>query len=180
MGEEGARMDKKIVNILLAIGVLIMIAINILIFINNSQEKEITNIASENISQNNNYQMTNQEMQSKIDDRITNMPEKSRMQTYFGTFINYIEKRNYENAYKLLNEDFRNNYFKTIQDFENYFANYPKNIVVNYTDIDRQGELFVLTVEIKDMFDNTFNAITKRIVIREKGANDFTISFQVE
>ncbi len=173
-------MDKKIVNILLIIGVLVMIAINILIFINNNQEKNVTNITSENIFQPNNYQMTNEEMQNKIDDRITNMPERSRMQTYFGTFINYIEKRDYENAYKLLNEDFRNNYFKSIQDFENYFTNYPKNIVVNYTDIDRQGELFVLTVEIKDLFDNNFNAITKRVVIREKGVNDFTISFQVE
>ena len=108
------------------------------------------------------------------------MPDRNRMQVYFGTFITYIENNEYEKAYALLNENFKNNYFKTLSSFESYFENYPKNIMVNYTDIDRQGELYILTVEISDMFDEETEPISQRVVIRENDLNDFTLSFQVE
>ena len=37
-----------------------------------------------------------------------------------------------------------------------------------------------MTVAIDDAFDVNFQEIEQRIVIRENGANDFKISFQVE
>lgn len=171
-------MKKKVVNLLLIIVVLIMIAINILIYIKN-------NSANENEALNENVQASNEslnekEIENTINSRIEGMPDRNRMQVYFGTFITYIENNEYEKAYALLNENFKNNYFKTLSSFESYFENYPKNIMVNYTDIDRQGELYILTVEISDMFDEETEPISQRVVIRENDLNDFTLSFQVE
>ena len=119
-------------------------------------------------------------IQNTISSKLETMPERNRIQTYFGRFITYIENKDFENAYKLLNENFKNNYFSNLDSFKNYFENYPKNIAVNYTNIERQGEIFVLTVEISDMFDEEAKKITKRIVVRENGLNDFKISFEVE
>ena len=172
-------MDKKIINILLTIIVLILIAINIKIYISNHEEEksaEQNNTEISNTMQNN----MEEDIQNTITSKVADMTERSRMQTYFGTFISYIEEKDYESAYNLLNENFKNNYFSTIEQFETYMQKYPKDIAVDYKDIDRQGELFVLTVEIKDVFNSDAEKITQRVVIRELGVNQFTLSFQVE
>lgn len=172
-------MDKRVINILLAIVVLILLAINIKIFINNHKEKadiEQNSDIENSIIQND----VQDDTQNAITSKVADMTERSRMQTYFGTFISYIEEKNYESAYKLLNENFKNNYFSTLEQFETYIQIYPKDIAVDYKKIERQGELFVLTVEIKDVFNKEVQAITQRVVIRELGVNQFTISFQVE
>ncbi len=172
-------MDKKVINILLVMVVLILLAINIKIFINNHEEKadEEPNSVIENSMVQNDEQ---KDIQNTITNKVADMTERSRMQTYFGTFISYIEEKDYESAYNLLNENFKNNYFSTLEQFETYIQKYPKDIAVDYKNIERQGELFVLTVEIKDVFNKEFQAITQRVVIRELGVNQFTISFQVE
>lgn len=172
-------MDKRIINILLTIVVLILIAINIKIYISNHEEEKIAeqnNIQISNTMQNN----MEEDIQNTITSKVADMTERSRMQTYFGTFISYIEEKDYESAYNLLNENFKNNYFSTIEQFETYMQKYPKDIAVDYKDIDRQGELFVLTVEIKDVFNSDAEKINQRVVIRELGVNQFTLSFQVE
>ena len=173
-------MDKKLINLLLIIVILILLAINIKIYINNNKDEESNSM--QNIYVENNVQNIQEEkdINNTITNKVSEMTERSRMQSYFGTFIKYIEKKEYESAYNLLNESFKNNYFTTLEEFENYVQKYPKNIVVDYKNIDRQGELYVLEVEIKDVFDSTIEPITQRVVVRELGANEFTLSFQVE
>ena len=173
-------MNKRIINILLLIVILILIALNIIIYIKNHQEngKAVINATStENTSNGNiNYE---EENKNAITGKVATINEGSRMQTYFGSFITYIEEEEYEKAYNLLNEDFKNNYFKTIEEFKQYVQKYPENIIVDYQNIDREGEIFVLTVEIKDLYNSQAEAIKQRVVIKENGANDFKISFQV-
>ena len=173
-------MDKKLINLLLIIVILILLAINIKIYINNNKDEESNSM--QNIYVENNVQNIQEEkdINNTITNKVSEMTERSRMQSYFGTFIKYIEQKEYESAYNLLNESFKNNYFTTLEEFENYVQKYPKNIVVDYKNIDRQGELYVLEVEIKDVFDSTIEPITQRVVVRELGANEFTLSFQVE
>ncbi len=174
-------MKKNVVNILLLIVVLILIAINIIIYINNHKEDEeeirVNNTITENnLSENINYE---EEEQKAITEKTTTMNERSRMQTYFGIFITYIEEGNYEAAYNLLNENFKQSYFKTLEEFEQYVQKYPENIVVDYQDINREGEIFILTVEIKDLYDSQAETIKQRVVVKENDANDYEISFQV-
>ena len=173
-------MNKKIINILLAIVVLILIAITIKIFINNHKEESNETQNTLQINDNTVQSDEPEETQNAITSKVADMTERSRMQTYFGTFISYIEDKDYESAYKLLNDNFRNNYFKTLTEFETYMQKYPKDMAIDYKDIERQGEIFVLTVEIKDIFNNNVEPITQRVVIRELGVNQFTLSFQVE
>ena len=173
-------MEKKIVNILLTIVVLILIAINIIIFTKNNFKKADLNETNENTVEENIIVNAEEQIENVITNKVIEMTEKERMQTYFGTFIKYIREKKYEDAYGLLNESFKSNYFPTLESFETYVQKYPKESTVDYQYIERQGELFVLTVQIKDMFDSSVEPISQRVVIRELGVNKFTLSFQVE
>ena len=110
------------------------------------------------------------------------MDERSRIERYFGKFINAIENKNYSSAYSMLNDSFKNTYFATQEAFEQYVSTkYPSEfIVVEYENIERQGELYVLTVSIDDGINQQFEKFEQRVVVRENGINDYTLSFQVQ
>lgn len=169
-------MDKRIKTIILIIIVLILIAINIYIFIiHNKTNKEV---ASENQIEEN---LTNEVSSSNLlEQKISTMSERSRMQTYIGQFILLLSKKDYDGAYAKLNPDFKTNYFPTVDKFKEYIIQkYPKTISINYTNIERQGQFFIVTLEISDSFSSDYTTITQRYVIEEKGNNNYLISFQV-
>ena len=92
------------------------------------------------------------------------------------------EGTDYEAAYNLLYDGFKQNYFKTLEEFKEYAEkNYPKYIVLEYTNIERQGTLFILSVKIKDALDSIEqeNVVEQQVVIIENDVNDFKISFSV-
>ena len=57
---------------------------------------------------------------------LRNMTEKERIKTYVSKYISYIENLDYEKAYSLLNEDFKQNYFNNNYIF--YIVNTKKVI----------------------------------------------------
>ncbi len=114
-------------------------------------------------------------------EKVSKMGERSRMQTYIGEFLGYITQGRYDKAYGYLNEDFKKNYFDTEEKFKDYVTkNFPKVIATKYTDIERRGTYYILTVDIFDAMDSSTGTITRRFVVKELGKNEFTISFQTE
>ena len=179
--------NDKLKYLILIIAILILMALNLYVFINNYYSEEISkeNIFNDinNIAINTNYEVSSKEddEENRIN-KIATLTEKQRMQTYFGQYISNIENKNYEEAYNLLYDGFKQNYFNTLEDFIEYVQkNYPDNIVVEYTNIERQGTLFILSVEIKDVLNsmNQENIIKQQIVIIENDVNDFKLSFSV-
>lgn len=176
---------KKLIYIILAIIILILIAVALQIFINNQNENaQPSNNQLENQAVNTNYNtISAEEEEQNRTDKIASLTERQRMQTYFGTYISYVESGDYQSAYDLLYDGFKQNYFPTIEDFTAYAqSHYPSNIVVEYTNIEREGTLFILTLKIKDAFnDNTQTDATEtQVVVMENGINDFKLSFAVE
>ena len=171
-------MNTKIKKIIIIIIIGILVLLNIAIFVKQqtiNNKKQITNSSSTNSN------ISNEESENNsVQEQVSQMGERNRMQTYFGEFISEIEDKNYEKAYQMLNEKFKANYFDTEKKFEDYVKNkYPEQIAVKYTNIDRQGDLYVLTYEITSPFDSNYTKLTQRAVVKENGNNDFTISFQV-
>ena len=178
--------------LLLIIVVLILIAINLYIFINNyfkkdeevAKDNNIINTNLNNVEINTNYAtVSEEEDERKRVNKIATLTEKQRMQTYSGQYISDVESKNYEKAYDLLYDGFKQNYFKTLEEFKNYAENnYPNNIVVEYTNIQRQGNLFILTVKIKDALDSIDQEGVKeqQVVIIENSTNNFKLSFEIQ
>ena len=178
----------KLKYIILTIVILILVALNLYVFINNYYEKEISTENIDNINLNNNVINTNYELTTEEEDeenrvnKIATLSEKQRMQTYFGQYISSIENKDYEKAYNLLYDGFKQNYFKTLEEFKEYAEKiYPKYIVLEYTNIERQGTLFILSVKIKDALDSIEqeNIVEQQVVIIENDVDDFKISFSV-
>ena len=175
-------MDKRLKKIIIAIVILILIAINISIFIKYNKKENIIEQNTIEIQEKIEEKSTLTGVDEKLKNKITGLGERERIEAYYGSFINAIQTKDYSKAYNMLNENFKNNYFNQEADFENYIkSKYPtSNIIVKYNNIERQGEVFIITVTLDDAFDSNFEEIEQRVVIRENSANNFKISFQVE
>ena len=111
----------KILFFLLIVVIVIIVVVNT-IFMTKSNKSEnvlVNGVAQENI-------LTAEEIeentnQLEIED-LKDKDERTRIQQYCGKFIRYIESKDYDKAYALLYPDFKNNYFKTVEDFEKMIA----------------------------------------------------------
>lgn len=113
-------------------------------------------------------------------ERLQKMTERDRIEYYFSKFINLIKDEEYEKAYNLLYPEFKENYFKTQQEFETYVKKiYPKSVGFSYNNIDRQGNIYILMITVIDTNKRIGEEKSQRIVVKENGINDFVLSFQV-
>ena len=112
---------------------------------------------------------------------LSTLGEGDRMTYYCGQFINCIDNQEYEKAYNMLYAEFKQNYFPTLQEFENYVKNYyPRFFGVKYDDIERYKDTYVIRLKIQD-FQAAEGSEEKiqRIVVREYEYNNYVISFSV-
>lgn len=172
----------KIRNLILIIILLILIAINIYVYIiHHTEETQVANI-NNIVNESTNYSIaTEEQTTNSLETKISNMTERNRMQTYFGQYITYIESEKYETAYSKLNASFKEKYFPTIDKFKEYYkTKYPSISNLTYSNIERQGEYYILTVTVSASLDTSFKSFEESVVIKENGNNDYEISFKVE
>ena len=168
-------MNKSLKIITILIAFLIIVAIILIVIINILGLKTKNNIADENSDV-----ISEEELAKARDEVVGTKSETTRIKTYIGQYFSYIEEKDYQKAYDLLYDNFKSNYFTSIEQFKQYIEDkYPKNIVLNYTNIDRQGSIYIVTVEVINGLEIK-NKFEQRIVIQENDLNDFNISFQVE
>ena len=176
-------MDKKLKIILIAMAILGLIALNLIVFLNahepqtadNNNETNIINtIVEHNIA-------TEEETEADRKEMLSNSTEATRMKTYIGQYISAIDSEDYETAYNMLYQEFRNTYFKTLEEFITYVENkYPDEIMVTYNNMEREGTIYIISISIQNPLDSNFQTIEQNIVIQEKDLNNFTLSFNVE
>lgn len=170
---------RKIILILI-MAVLIVSLILIILTVQNSKKQTPTVLSIETDEQ------TQKEVQEAVDKalikKLANLSEQKRMEYYATEFIRALEGRKISTAYKVLNEDFKTNYFKTEESFGEYVKTYfPKEVSVNYKNMERLGNLYVLVVEIDDILTTTDpNNFECYIVIKENEYADYELSFSVD
>lgn len=174
--------EKK--QIIIIIVLLILVIISLILYSKNVvEDNEKNNInnkttisESEEKAQTVEVPKTNEEIIKKL----STLNERDRMEYYCGEYFKHIEKHEYEQAYNLLYTEFKQKYFPTIEEFEEYVKKtYPKAWALDYDDITRQGDIYVLRLKIYDVLGSRENEKIQRIVIKENYYNDFVISFQV-
>lgn len=169
-------MNKILKGILIAITILIIIAVVIIIQINrNIPNNDNNNIISEEEASTH----IKNEIETTKKEILSDKTEATRIKNYIGQFYTQIDIKEYNNAYNMLFDSFKENYFKTEIEFEEYVkSKYPKKLILNHTKLDREGKYYIATVEVIDAL-NTQNKFTQRIVVEETELNKFNISFQV-
>lgn len=178
--------DNKLIIIINFIIVLILTVINISVYINlvitpsKKANEVLKKYSSIDYTKGETTQADNKNDDENLE-KLKSMSERERMEYYFSEFMEYIENGKYQEAYNLLYPEFKDTYFKTLDDFEKYVnKTYPDFVSFSYNDIDRQGYIYVLTITIinPDLAKDEAKK-SQRIVIKENDFNDFVLSFQV-
>ena len=96
-------------------------------------------------------------------------------------FFKMINMQDYTSAYSVLNENFKQNYFKTQTDFENYM----KNEVFRYNKVDYKEysnkitNIYTYKVVLTDLTEENTNEVEFNIVMKLLEETDFVMSFAV-
>lgn len=169
-----ARKKKKALKIAIIITILVLILLlAVLLLLNkNSKNKEQTDLEKANIKY---LESTNQ----KIVEDLSGKSEQQRMQYYCASFFKLIDNNNYEEAYKLLYSKYKENFFPTFNNFKRYFEEYfPQDFGLSYSNIERLGDIYVLTVKLTDTVNGSYgHNFDLYVVIQENALNDYVISF---
>ena len=96
-------------------------------------------------------------------------------------FILAINDKSYNFAYNLLAESFKNNKFKTVEDFENYIKNnlFEKN-KVEYSTFSNEGDNYIYNLIISDANEESDKIIKCTVIMQLKEGTDFVMSFNIE
>lgn len=162
---------KKKNRILLLIIVLVLILI-ISILILNSQKSKQTATEDKNTSTTTYFEDSNIE-------KLSAMPEKERITFYFSKYIEHIENGNFEEAYNMLYSEFKNTYFKSLENFEEYIeTKYPEIMAINYVSFQTEGPYYIISVKVEDIINEA--NFEQKFILREYDYNNFVLSFQAE
>ena len=178
-------MKKNQRKILIVVG-LIVLVILLLILMFFLYKRKMNNINNQNqvVSielDDKSYKKMKSAENEEILKNISEMTEQKRIHYYASEFIKAVEARNYKKAYSFLNSDFKDNYFKTYEAFEDYAKKYfPKEMSVNYDNMERLGNIYVLVAVVKDILSKDPNDFEFYIVIKENAYNNFELSFSVD
>ena len=115
---------------------------------------------------------------------IYNMTEEERIKYYFNKYIDCLENGDYETAYNMLDQKFKDNYFQTLEAFTTYVSSkYSPIISVTYDDLTRMGNYYILDVTFLDLFastDENMVGTSQKFIFYETDYDVYTMSFQAE
>lgn len=179
--------NKKYI-IILAIILVIMVANMYLIlnlFKSKEKEKNVYSKPAEN-------EQTEEIQEISEEDEIKTLSESNRMKRYIGIFFERIEEGNYQDAYSVLNQEFKDTYFPTLKEFTEYAdKNFNPTVMgVTYDNIERlgnnkTGNMYVVWLTIDNIFaakkteEEAEAKEQTNFVIVEKDYNNYEMSFSV-
>lgn len=113
-----------------------------------------------------------------FEEKYNRLSDRQKVVANAHIFIQMLNTRDYEHAYGVLADSFKNNNFKTLQDFENYARNHLLRInkEVN-SSINQEGKNFVYHLELQDNNESKQNMT---IVMQLKKETDFVMAFSIE
>lgn len=171
---------KNISKKMIILGIIIVIIV-IVIILTILNSKKINNK-----EENNNQTSSNVEKKDSNEDqekiaKLKTKKEAERIKTYLGTYFKYVEKKDYNSAYNLLYDEFKKNYFPTLEDYEKYIQeqDLPALLTIDYDNIVTQGELYIVTLRIGNVQARSdTQKVEKKFVVKENDYNDYYISFE--
>ena len=114
----------------------------------------------------NSQEIKEQQEEQKIISKLEDMNERNRMEYYLSVFINYLENEDYQSAYDLLYDEFK--------------QTFPRMMNIQHDNIERNGDVYVLWINVSDLVNGGPNDKKEmNVVIKENDFNDFVISFSI-
>ena len=158
-------------------GILILLIALLGIILSNKKEEKPEEETSKVVSL--------EDLQQEEINKVKNMNERARIQYYIGKYMKYLDNSYYSLAYSLLNEEFKENYFPTLESYYDYMVEYHvgKDYALEYTNFERLGEFYVVWVNVIDPINDDPMAEEKNeqtFVVKENNLAEFELSFSVK
>lgn len=170
-------MKTKQDNKFIILGVVIVVVLGIYA-IGTIPKKEVINY--EELSEDEIDTVVEESIDEMEKNELAGMGERDRMEFYVSKFISAVENKSYEEAYEMLYEDFRANYFPTLAKFEEYAKNkFPSMFSLEHTNFERNGDIYVLWVTMTNPLGSKDSGIEMNFIVKENALNDFVMSFSV-
>lgn len=112
--------------------------------------------------------------------RVRDSNEYDRMKIYLGSIIDDINNKRYDILYSKLYPKFKENYFKTEEEFKRYLELvYPQNASIVHKNFEKIGDYYVLEVGIinSNNLSDYKNIDKTYFVFKESGFNNYYFSF---
>lgn len=125
-------------------------------------------------------------------EQYDNGDDQTKVQMNINKFILMINNQDYEVAYNVLDDNFKSNYFTTLEEFENYIkTNMYRYNSVNFESFDINGNVYSCTVSLTDLSGGKYVDETKGtgesgyiltwdFVVQLKDNHEFVIAFEVK
>ena len=167
--------DNKIIWILVGI-IIVVVILTFLNFKNNNKKVDYGNLTDEEIQI-----AVNNEIKQMETTELSTLGERDRMEYYVKEFLDAVENKDYEEAYGFLADEFKQNYFPTIAEFEDYSQNkFSSMMNIEHTNFERNGEYYVLWTTMSDaLASKDSSGVEMNFVVVEHDLNDFEMSFSV-
>lgn len=124
-----------------------------------------------------NYTVKSEEFISKYN----NLDDEKKVATDIEIFIKMISNNDYKNSYNCLASEFKQNYFKTQDDFEKYAQDvFFDDNYVTVTDITRKGNVYICTANLRSGIGVAADSMTKKFVVKLNQNAEFELSFEIE
>lgn len=109
--------------------------------------------------------------------------EQNKIAMNVSKWASMINTRDYQAAYNVLDETFRNSNFGSVENFENYMREmYPKYYNINIKDVKKESNAYVADVEIQEKDYSTVTGAgtyQNNIIMQLKDNREFVMSFYV-
>lgn len=113
-------------------------------------------------------------------EKLYDMSEQERITYYCAEFFKLVDQGEYADAYEILYDEYKENYFPTESSFEVYMKTYfPGDFSLDYTNMERLGTVYVLWVDINDTLNGSTygHNFSMNVVIQENDYDEFVLSF---
>lgn len=109
-------------------------------------------------------------------EKYNSATDQQKVALNIDKFMQAINSKDYKYAYNCLADSFKNNYFKTQEDFENYAKeNFYASNTVGYKEFDTQGEYYTYSVILTDK--ETEAQKNKTFIMKLEEGTNFVLSF---
>lgn len=93
--------------------------------------------------------------------------------------IEALNDKDYKYIYNKLYSDYKNNNYKTLEEFQNYMLDkFPNNVEISYNDFSKEGDIYIYNITLRE---NRLASkdINMQIIMKLNEGTDFEMSFNI-
>lgn len=114
----------------------------------------------------------------KFKTEYNNGSNQKKVKLNIDKFIKMLNNKDYSHAYDVLDENFKNNYFKTEENFQKYIKN---NLLefnnINFEKFTEEGEIYIYQIVLSDKTLKSDKTIRMNVIMKLEEGTDFVMSF---